>query len=320
MCAWATGARSQVLIDWESVYGTAPTGSAIAAIKLPFVSCDLKDDSKPQPTVILGGGRNVAPAFYPNTSFAGTLTGYCDSIAIGYILRAIFGAPTTTGSASAYTHTFKIASTTPSFVLEKGHPDIPYYYLYKGCKATGFSVTLAQNGQFQYTVPLIAASQTASSSSYDATPSIDVSKPTVIFDAQDLAVTEGGGAITTVDQLSFNFMNNSVVGFGLGGGGSATVAGEGNPTINGTLRGMFDGNTIIAKGTAKTESSLVATMTRSTVSLSLAVDELFYSRETPAISGPGGVMIDLTFEGFYSNDADASAFRAVLVNATASYA
>ncbi len=318
--SWAAGARSQVLIDWESVYGTAPTGSAIAAIKLPYTSCDLKDTSKPQKSVILGGGRNVAPPYYPNTAFSGSLSGLCDSIAIGYILRAVFGAPTTTGSALAYTHTFKIAATTPSFILEKGHPEIPYYYLYKGCKAMGFSITLAQNGQFTFNVPIIAASQTPSGTSYDATANYDVSKPSVTFDAQDLAVLEGGGAITTLDQLSFNYMNNSVVGFGLGGGGSATVAGEGNPTIDGTIKGMFDGNTIIAKGTAKTESSLVATMTRSAVSLSLAVDELFYSRETPAISGPGGIYLDLTYEGCYVNAAAASAFRVVLVNTTASYA
>lgn len=318
--SWATGARAQVLIDWESSYGVAPTGSAIAAIKLPFTSCDLKDTSKPQKSVILGGGRTVAPPFYPNTNFSGALAGFCDSIAIGYILRAVFGAPTTTGSASPYTHTFKIGTTTPSFVLDKGSPDIPYYYLYKGCKAMGFSITLAQNGQFAYNVPLICASQTPGSSPYDVTPNVDVSKPTVTFDAQDLAITEGGGAITTLDQLVFNYMNNSVVGFGLGGGGSATVAGEGNPSIDGSIKGMFDGNTIIAKGTAKTESSLVATMTRGTVSLALAVDELFYSRETPPISGPGGMYLDLTFEGCYINAAAASAFRAVLINGQASYA
>jgi hypothetical protein len=318
--SWATGARSQVVIDFESVYGTAPTGSAIAGIKIPFTSCDLKDTSKPQKTVILGGGRNVAPPFYPNTNFSGALSGFCDSIAIGYILKAVFGAPTTTGSALAYTHTFKIASTTPSFILEKGSPDIPYYYLYKGCKAMGFSVSLAQNGQFTYNVPLICASQTPSGTAYDATPNIDVSKPTVIFDAQDLAVTEGGSGITTLDSLSFNFMNNSLVGFGLGGGGSATVAGEGNPTIDGAIKGMFDGNTLIAKGYGKTESSLVATMTRSAVSLTLAVDELYYSRETPPISGPGGIYLDLAYEGCYINAAAASAFRVVLVNTTASYA
>lgn len=318
--AWATGARAQVLIDWESSYGVAPTGSSIAAIKIPSTSCDLKDSSKPQKTIILGGGRTVAPPFYPNTNFAGALAGFCDSIAIGYILKAVFGAPTTTGSASPYTHTFKIAATTPSFILEKGHPDIPYYYLYKGCKAAGFSIAMAQNGQFSYNAPLICASQTSGSSSYQATPSVDVSNPAVIFDAQDLAITEGGGAITTLDQLNFNYMNNSVVGFGLGGGGSATVAGEGNPTIDGAIRGMFDGNTLIAKGTAKTESSLVAVMTRGTTSLTFAVDELFYSRETPPISGPGGIYLDLTYEGYYVNAAAASAFRAVLVNSQASYA
>jgi hypothetical protein len=61
-------------------------------------------------------------------------------------------------------------------------------------------------------------------------------------------------------------------------------------------------------------------MTRGAVSLALAVDELFYSRETPAISGPGGIMLDLNYEGFYADAAAASAFRVVLVNTQASYA
>lgn len=317
---WASNANSRVLIQTETTFKTAPTGTAIGAISLPFHSCDLKVDQRPQQSNILGAGRNPGTPYFGNKVITGNLVGPIDLIAIGYILKMVFGAPVTTGTASPYTHTFKIGTSTPSFLLEKGWTDEGKYYLYLGCKAMGLQFSFGGGRLLQYTMPIIAASEDYSGTSYQASPTTDATKPATVFSDQDATITEGGSSIDTLDEIQFNLNNGAVMGFGLGGAGEGTLAAEGSPTVEGHINGLFNGDTIIAKGRAKTESSLSVVLTSSTNSLTIAANELLYSHESPPINGPGGTMLDLSFVAFYQGDADASALRAVLVNTQASYA
>ncbi|MEW6378069.1 MAG: phage tail tube protein [bacterium] len=315
---WASNASSQLLLDFETAFKTPPVSAA--AIKLPFGSCDLKVDQKPQSSTILGAGRHAARPFYGNKTVTGNLTGPVDLIAIGYILKMVFGAPTTTGSSDPYTHTFKIGALTPSFLLEKGWPNESRFYLYTGCKAGGFSISFGGNGELRYTVPIIGAKEEYSASSYQESPTVDVSRPATIFHNCDAAASEGGSAIDTLEEISFNFQNNTVMGFGLAGSGEGTIAGEGTPALEGKIKGMFDADTLIAKGRNHTKSSLSVTCTLGTHSIAFLADELEYSHESPAIQGPGGAYLDLSFIGYYQNAAAASDFRVILINSQASYA
>ena len=49
------------------------------------------------------------------------------------------------------------------------------------------------------------------------------------------------------------------------------------------------------------------------------MDEVKYGEDAPAIEGPTGVLVNLPFEAFYDNDAQASAIYAKLYNSIASY-
>ena len=314
---WASNAGSQLLLDFETSFKTPPLSAA--AIKLPFNSCDLKVDQKPQASTILGSGRHASRPFYASKSVTGNLTGPIDLIAIGYILKMVFGPPSSTGSASPYTHTFKIGSGTPSFLLEKGWPDENKYYLYSGCKAGGFSISFGGRGELSYTVPIIGAKEEYSGNSYQGTPTIDVSRPSAIFHNCDAAAREGGSMIDTLEEVSFNFQNNTVMGFGLAGHGEGTVSGEGTPGIEGKIKGMFDVDTIISKGRDHIKSSLSVTCTAGAYSIAFQAAEVEYSHESPAISGPGGAYLDLSFIGYYHDAELASDFNIVLVNSHQSY-
>ena len=52
-------------------------------------------------------------------SVDGNITIPADYKAIGVWLKALFVAPTTSGSAAPYTHKFKISDNQPSFLVEK---------------------------------------------------------------------------------------------------------------------------------------------------------------------------------------------------------
>lgn len=319
---WASNSNFQLVMDFEATYGTSPAASSRAGFKLPFTSFDLSENQPPQQSNIIGAGRHAGRPFYGNKVCQGTLVGPIDNGAvIGYILKAVFGAPTTTGSGDPYSHAFKIGTTTPTFLLEKGYTDLttPEYLLYNGCKATGISFSFTPNGQLQYSLSIVAAGETPGTSAYQASPT-DLRYPSAIYYPCDAAISEGGSPVTNIEELSFNFMNNSVLGYGLSGTGKATAASEGGPTIDGRIKAFFDAMTILTKGENHTESSLSVACTQTTHSFTLSVDELEYSHNTPAVNSPGASYLDLSFIGYYVNAAAASDFRAVLVNGTASYA
>lgn len=319
---WASNGNFQLVMDFEDTYGTSRAASSRAGFKLPFTSFDLSENQPPQQSNILGAGRHSGRPFYGNKVCQGTLVGPVDNgQAIGYILKAIFGAPTTTGSGDPYTHTFKIGTSTPSFLLEKGYTDLttPEYLLYNGCKATGISFSFTPNGQLQYNLSIVAAGETPGTSAYQASPT-DLSKPSAIYYPSDASVSEGGSPVTNIEEISFDFKNNCMLGYGLSGTGKATAASDGGPTIEGRIKAMFDAMTILTKGENHTESSLSVACTQTTHSITLSVDELEYDHRTPAINTPGGSYLDLSFIGYYVNAAAASDFKVVLLNATASYA
>lgn len=317
MATWASNPNCQVLLDFETTFKTDPVTPA--AIQLPINSNDLKVDQVPQPTNLIGAGRHSSAPWFGNKAMSGTLTGPVDLIAIGYILKMAMGAPATTGS-GPYVHTYKIPSSLPTFLLDKGWTDVAKYYKANGCVANGITFTFNETSQFLYSVPLLGAKETPGTSPYNGSPT-DLSRPSKIFDLQDVSdVSEGGSPVVTLEELSFNLANNSVFGYGLGSGGEATLKADGLPAVTGRLRGMFTDDTILAKARAKTESSLSITLTEGSYSLVISADELKYSQQAPAIAGPAGVYLDLTFLAYYQDDADETDLKIVLTNSQDSYA
>lgn len=316
---WGSNSNSILLLDFETVFNTAPTGTAIDALKLLFKTCTLKVDQKPRKAGLLGAGRHGSVPLFGNKIITGEVTGQIDLISIGYILKCVFGAPSTTGTGDPYTHVFGPGTSTPSFLLEKGWAVEGHYYQYTGCKAVGLRFRFGQGGELLYSMPVIAAAEAYDTSPYSAAPT-DLSLPSSIFYNVDAVASEGGSPITTLENIEFTYGNNAKMGFGLAGTGEGTLACIGEPDVSGRIKGMFDADTLIAKGRARTESSLSVALTSTTHSLTIAVQELYYSLESPLITGPSGAYLDLSYIGYYNNGAAAKDFLCTLVNSQASYA
>lgn len=52
-------------------------------------------------------------------------------------------------------------------------------------------------------------------------------------------------------------------------------------------------------------------------SLEILIPELKFSKETPVIDGPGGILYKGPFEAYYDNAVEATAIQAILKNAEA---
>ena len=95
-----------------------------------------------------------------------------DSVAFPYWLKAMFGAPTTTGS-DPYEHVFDVGDTMPSEVMEMRFSDgstVITYAKHNGVKVSNFSMSMGGDQELVATIGLEGASETLSGTAYDASP------------------------------------------------------------------------------------------------------------------------------------------------------
>ncbi len=311
--------KSQLLLEYETAYKTAP--STASAAKLPFNSNDLKLNRNIQQPGTIRSNRNPTIPFRGNMDVSGNVAVPLDLISIGFWLKGLLGSPTTTGSASPYTHVFKVGDTIPSMIIDKGFSDVSLYYKYEGVKINTMAITFGGDGELTATFGLIGAKETKGTSAYDASPT-DYTSISTRFENFEAAVTEGGSSIATLTQVALN-VNNNLDGsvYCLGANGERSYLPEGQIAVTGSITGIFDSDALLLKGRNFTESALVITLTDGSYSLAFDIGELVYDYPSPGVPGPGSETIfqTLNFVGYYSNDADASAIKITLVTSQATF-
>ena len=92
--ARAQGARAQMALAFESVYGTPPVGGFT---KMPFATASLGADQPLLSSELLGYGRDPLAPIKDAVTVDGDVVIPIDAEAFGFWLKAAFGAPVTTG-------------------------------------------------------------------------------------------------------------------------------------------------------------------------------------------------------------------------------
>lgn len=315
----ARGANAQLLIQEETSFGVAPTPDAT---KLYFRTCGLRKQVALVSSDVIQANRNPSQPILDVDDVSGPISTELQAY-IGLLLKGVFGAVTTTG-ANPYTHTFKVDAAVPSFAIEMGFTDIGQFFLYLGCKLSRMNLSVTPKGFVSVDFDVIGASGTNATSSVDATPT-DLGKTS--FSGRSIsAIEEGGSAIANVLSIDGLAIDNGLDGdqYFVGGAGKRGDIPEGMVKVSGTLKALFADMTLLNKALAGTESSLRVVWTlgdglgsAGNESLELKVPELMYSVASPIVDGPKGIMVDLAFEGYYSNSSEATALQCILKNAQA---
>lgn len=311
----ARGRKGQLLLDYESVFGSDP-GSP-NGILMPFISCGVRAAQNLIEDNTIRNSRNPSIPFRGNIDVSGSIVVPVEKIGIGYWLRAMFGAPQTSGT-GPYTHVFKPGDTQPSLVLERGFTDIGQYFKYNGCKVSRASIDFGGDAAVQMSLDIMGAKETLGAASYDATPTAIVQENYHMF---QLAIEECGAAIAIVVsgnlQIDFGLDGEQ---YAIGGGGVRADIPEGLVQVTGNVRAFFQDAVLLNKAINGTESSLKLTWTSGAHSLELLVPELMYERSSPGIDGPRGVLVELPFRGYAQDAAAGTVIQATLVNTQATYA
>ena len=166
--ARARGARAQMALAFETAYGTPP-GSGYT--KMPFASSTLGAEQPLLASELLGYGRDPITPVKDAITVDGDVVIPIDLRFLGYWLKALFGAPTTTETTGVYTHEFVSGLwDLPSMAIEVGMPDVPHFAMMSGVKADSLSWQMQRSGLVTATVSCVAQGETTATSSQAGTP------------------------------------------------------------------------------------------------------------------------------------------------------
>ncbi len=242
----------------------------------------------------------------------------------------------TTPATTGYTHVIKFGNVLPSYTIEQGFTDIAEYFLYNGMKVNKLALNMAPVGFQKLTLDFSGKKETVGTSAY-AAPSdpSGVGKAafsgfqgTLIEGATDATGTGGNilAVITKCDLSLDNALDTGI--YTLGGAGSRGALPEGLVKLSGTLEALFqdsdDGTTfnslgLYTKATAFTKTSLLLNYTigsgagtASNETLSIYIPEVYYKQDSPSVSGPGGVLLNLPWEAHSNSNAVATVMQVTI--------
>jgi hypothetical protein len=246
----------------------------------------------------------------------------------GKLFKHIFGGYGVVGNSAPYTHTYKIAALPMGMCIEKQFTDLatPKYLLYNGCKVGSFKLSAKTEGPVDCSISLMGATETIGAATIDATAT---DNGHTIFDGFEGSLVQGGGspmAIATAIDLTLESAldGNTYV---MDGTGVRRSLPEGLAKVSGNVKMLFEDTVLYALAVGHTETTLALHFTKGAgdgsaagkEKMSFYMDEMKFGVNSPVISGPTGLLVELPFEAYYNVDADASALRMVLLSPIATF-
>jgi hypothetical protein len=241
----------------------------------------------------------------------------------GRLLRHALGV---LNSGTPDTYEYTIGTAPPGLTIEKQFPDIAggyNYFQYTGCKVNSLKMTFKSEGPIDCSFSFMGADETIAETSADADPTDAGHDP---FDAFNAVITDKDDAsIGSVTELDFTLENNLDGNtYVIDGTGKRKALPAGIAKVSGTLKALFENITLYNLAVNNTETSIKVTLTKGTGAgtdgnekLTIEMQEIKYAQSAPVISGPQGVMVELPFEAYYDNGANASAMKMTLLAASA---
>jgi len=311
--ARASGARAQMLLAFESVYGTAP-GSGYS--RIPFASTNLGEAQGLIDNELLGYGREPLAPSRDVITVDGDLVLPVDVHAAGFWLKALLGAPTTTGT-TPKVHTFNSGATSlPSLALEKGLPEVPTYEMFTGCVVDKIAFNQQRRGPLQMTATVIGQGMARATSSGAGSPAdITVNR----FSHFQGAIKRNTVALGSIVSTEFTYSNNLDRVEVIRADGKIDGLDPGIASLGGNLVARLADTTLLDQASNGTTCDLEFSWTISAnLKLVITAHEVHLPRPKTEVSGPGGIQCTFAWQGAKAVS-PARAMTAVLTNAVASY-
>jgi len=304
--ARARGIVSELYGAFESTFAT-PVSSG-SYWQLPFYSDSLGETQPLNDDPELGFGREPQQPIRDVRNVDGDMVVPGRLAPLGVWLKALLGAPTTTGSGSDFTHTFTSGvSSLPSLTLEK-RLQSGFFLQYPGIKANQLNVALERGGAPRFNFGLLGTKENNLTSS-GAGSTTKLTSPKFSNFQGTLQVDRGSGLQTFGLVTSFNLTwNNGLEAIPeVGDGGIVQNIDEGAPALSGSFNVRFEDFTNY--DTAANQNT-VAIQLRWEISanryLQLTLHRVRLPKVKHSIDGPGGIEVSYDWRGEYDSNQDAS--------------
>jgi hypothetical protein len=312
--ARAQGARSQLALAFESVYGTAP---ASGYTKMPFASETLSSEQPLIDNELLGYGRDPLAPIRGAVTADGDIVVPVDVDGIGFWLKAAFGAAVVTGT-TPKTHTFKSGGVAiPSMAIEVGNPEVPNFSMFAGVVLDKLAFQMARTGNLQATASLVAQGETPSTTAQSGT--LAALAQLKRFGHFNGAIKRNGVALGNIVSGDFAYSNNldrveTIRADGKIDGADPTIA-----AMTGSIVARFADTTLRDQAIAGTSCALeFSWVISANESLTFTVHEVYLPVPRREITGPQGIQATFNWQAAL-NSAAGCMVTAVLKNAVASY-
>lgn len=282
--ARAYGANAQLLAAFETTYGVAP---ASGFVKFPFVSSSLGSEQGLIDSDILGQGRDPAAPSRDVIKVEGDIVVPVDLRYFGHWLKALLGAPTTTG-VGPQTHIFGSgAMALPSLAVEVGMPEVPAFFAVGGVRINSMALNFQRSGHANATFNAIGQGEERFAASQADTPATHPFKRFGQFQGQ---VKLDGAPLANLTGASLTYTNNlerieTIRSDGKIDGADPTIA-----ALTGAIEVRFADTALLDKATSGDPVALEFAYVISTAEqLVIEAHEVYLPKPKRAISGPGGV-------------------------------
>lgn len=311
--AFAMGINAVLHAVAEATYGVTP---ASGFKKLPFVSSSMGEERPLIEDDQLGFGREGLDPAYDVATNDGDIVVPVDIAAIGFWLKAFFGAGTVSGT-GPYVHGFSSgAAALPSLSIEVGNPDVPSFSVHYGAVVNQLRIAMGRSGMLNATVSLIAQGETAAvSASVAGTPTVQ--QGARFAHATGLIERDGTplGNIVSAD-LSLSNSLEKVEVIRQDGRIGGVVPGVVQAQLRFTAR--FNSLDLLTVATDGTPVNLTGIgWDRGPSGLKFAMPRVFLPRTKRTINGPGGITADFNCQAAAAPGGHK--VTATLVNAVSSY-
>lgn len=311
--ARAQGARSELALAFETVYGSSP---ASGYKRMPFASTTLGMEQPLLASELLGYGRDPQAPIKDAISVDGDVVVPMDVEALGYWLKGAFGAPTTTGT-TPKTHTFNSGGwSLPSMSIERATPEVPLYAMYAGCMVDRLNWTMQRSGLLTMTVGLIAQGEARATATAAGTPA-DITLAR--FGTFHGAIKRNGTSLGNIVSAEITYANNLDRIETIRADGKIDGADPSMAALSGSLTARFADTTLIDQAASGASCELeFSYVIDANNSFKMTAHAVYLPSPRVQVEGPQGVQVTFDWQAAKATS-PARMCTAVLVNSVATY-
>lgn len=291
--ARAQGARAVLAAGFETVYGTPPAPGRYW--KMPFVSSGLGSEQPLLNSELLGYGRDPLPPVLDAVTADGDVVVPIDARFLGVWLKALFGNPTTTGTAPSVHEFVSGGYNLPSLAVEVGNPEVPSYRMMRGVKANSINWAMQRSGLVTATVNCIAQGEAAPTTVSAA--GLLEELPLSRFSAFNGSISRDGSPLGNVVSGSVTYTNNLERVETIRADGMIDGADEGSASLSGEVVVRFADTELlnIARDGTPIELSF-GYAAGANQEFELVAHAVYLPRPRIQIPGPGGLQATFAWQ------------------------